>query len=151
MLIPLYRAGEIVYIIMEDEIKSVIILQTSLILEDEEIYYKVQDISDEKKFWIVNEMDIRRGVDTVPTPAYSIGDNISFNFPTWPNGATSQVVWDVYSGLIEEILIKFTAEGYTVGYKTDEHKEGDYVLEDDVVSIDLDEEDFQEEQHVVQA
>lgn len=132
MILPKYKQGQLVWILKAGELKCVEILRTSIVVEEDEVYYNVQNYNDEvKKEFIIDENDVLNGVGNTPVPAFQIGEIVSFTHKS-PEGD------DIFTGAIEEIIIKYDEDGYYVFYKTDEHQDGDCVSEDDIVDVDLD-------------
>lgn len=140
IVIPNYSYGDIVNVTLEDHIEPVKIIETSVVIESQEVFYKVvlfgQNDSTE---FVINECDILTGYARVPSPSFAVGDLIEFNHAIITEGSDN-VDWDVRSGVIEKVFICWDEMGYTIYYKTDEHTDNDYVLEDNIISSNLDEE-----------
>lgn len=137
MRIPLYQKGEMVYILEEGTPECVEIIKTSIIVEEEEVYYNVRRVSGKKEGFIIEEEDILRSNTQPPMPAFSVGDIIEFNHAVLKD--ENVIEWEMRTGSIECIEIQIDEGGYSVFYKTDDHKDGEYCLEDDVISILLEE------------
>jgi hypothetical protein len=132
--IPRYSFGDVVNIMLDDVMESVKILETSIIVDSQEVFYKVAlDRKKNTSEFVINEDQILAGYGRTPTPSFQVGDVVTFNYPV-TNDLNTDVDWDVRTGVIEKVYICWDSDGYTVYYQTDETKEGEYTLEDDIIT-----------------
>ena len=133
--IPKYSSGDIVNVMNEDELIMVTILETSVIVETQDVYYKVSvhNAKDASEF-VVSEDQIVRGYDKAPIPAFSVGDVVVFHVATKDDDLDTRV------GVVEEVYIKWDSSGYVIYYQTDETPEGIYTYEEDIICKEVEEE-----------
>lgn len=135
---PRYQEGDTVNISTGSGIESVKVLATTISVESQEIYYKVCLYNKTDKEFIVSEDEVITGYYSVPIPAFAVGDVISYVH-------TLENTSEIRSGVIETVNITWSEEGWTIYYKTDEHPEGEYVFQDDVVDSDMIDDSLEEE------
>lgn len=148
IVIPNYSYGDIVNVMLDGSMEPVKILETSLMLESQEIFYKVvlHGKKDSAEF-VINESEILTGYGRVPSPSFSVGDVVTFNQPI--KDSDGEIDWDIRTGVIEKVFICWDESGYTIYYQTDDTQEGTYTLEDDIISQeDIEEEVISESERV---
>lgn len=132
---PRFSNGDIVNIKSNTGIDAVVITATTIAVEEQEVYYKVSPHDTNLKTeFVISEDDILVGYYSVPIPSFCVGEVIAFNYSV--NRANGAVDWEIREGTIETVNITWSEEGWYIYYKTDEHPEGEYVLQDDIVDAD---------------
>ena len=134
--IPKYTVDDIVNIVIDDEVRMVSILNTTILVETNEVFYKVAlcNLKEPSEF-VVSEDQILSGYTKAPIPAFSVGDVVTFNHVSGNNEVETVV------GMIDEVYIKWDSTGYIIYYQTDETPEGTYTYEEDIICKEVDEEE----------
>lgn len=141
--VPRYQEGDSVNISTGSGLESVKVLATTISLETQEVYYKVCLHNKTEKEFIVSEDEVITGYYSVPIPAFAVGDVITFDHQY--QDASGSLTNEVRSGVIETVNITWSEEGWYIYYKTDEHMEGEYVMQDDIIDSDIIDDSLEEE------